>query len=74
MKACGSTCRDPENRSKKSCVCGGHQGRRGRKKRRPWRRYQQWKMTSEWSETWLLTSGYLQGYGVRVLRLPLGIC
>lgn len=28
-------------------------------------------MTSERSETWLLTSGYLQGYGVRVLRLPL---
>jgi hypothetical protein len=21
---CGSNCKDPNNRSKKSCVCGGH--------------------------------------------------
>lgn len=23
-KVCGSNCKDPENRSKKPCVCGGH--------------------------------------------------
>jgi len=23
-KACMSNCKDPENRSKKKCVCGGH--------------------------------------------------
>ncbi len=39
-EACMSNCRDPENRSKKGCVCGGHQGKRGRKKRRPWRQRQ----------------------------------
>ena len=37
-EACMSNCRDPENRSKKLCVCGGHQGKRGRKKRRSWRK------------------------------------
>jgi DNA-directed RNA polymerase subunit M/transcription elongation factor TFIIS len=28
---------DPENRSKKDCVCGGHQGKRGKKPRKPLR-------------------------------------
>lgn len=23
-KVCGSNCKDPESRSKKKCVCGGH--------------------------------------------------
>jgi hypothetical protein len=33
--ACGSTVRDPENRSRKRCVCGGH-SRKARKRRRSW--------------------------------------
>lgn len=33
-KACASTVRDPENRSKKPCVCGGH-SRGAKKKRKP---------------------------------------
>ena len=32
--ACMSNCKDPENRSKKKCVCGGHQGKRGKKKKK----------------------------------------
>lgn len=35
--ACMSTCRDPENRSRKRCVCGGH-STGARKKRKPWQR------------------------------------
>lgn len=35
-KACMSNCRDPENRSKKDCVCGGH-STGARKKRKPLR-------------------------------------
>ncbi len=31
-----SNVRDPDNRSKKWCVCGGH-SHKARKKRRPWR-------------------------------------
>jgi hypothetical protein len=30
-ECCGSNCKDPENRSKKSCVCGGH-NKKNRKK------------------------------------------
>lgn len=33
-KACSSNVRDPENRSKKSCVCGGH-STKAKKKRKP---------------------------------------
>lgn len=36
--ALGSNCRDPENRSRKACVCGGHQGRRGKRPRKRWSR------------------------------------
>lgn len=32
-KACMSNCKDPENRSKKTCVCGGH-SRKARKKKK----------------------------------------
>lgn len=32
-KACMSNARDPENRSKKGCVCGGH-SRKARKKKK----------------------------------------
>ncbi len=35
-KATMSNCRDPENRSKKSCVCGGH-STGARKKRKAWK-------------------------------------
>lgn len=34
------TARDPENCSKKRCCCGGHQGRRGRKPKKPWQKRQ----------------------------------
>lgn len=30
-RATGSNARDPENRSAKDCVCGGHGGRKGSK-------------------------------------------
>ena len=33
-KACASNARDPENRSKKACVCGGHSSA-AKKKRKP---------------------------------------
>jgi len=36
-KACMSNVRDPENRSKKGCVCGGH-SRAARKKKKKWTR------------------------------------
>lgn len=36
-KATGSTCKDPENRSKKKCVCGGHSWK-ARKKKKRWSR------------------------------------
>ena len=32
-KACQSNVRDPENRSRKACVCGGH-SRKAKKKRK----------------------------------------
>jgi len=32
-KACMSNCKDPENRSKKDCVCGAH-SHKARKKRK----------------------------------------
>lgn len=32
--ACMSNVKDPENRSKKSCVCGGH-SKKARKRRKP---------------------------------------
>lgn len=31
-KTCFSNVKHPENHSKKACVCGGHQGKRGKKK------------------------------------------
>jgi hypothetical protein len=34
-RACMSNVRDPWNRSKKRCVCGGH-SRKAKKKRKPW--------------------------------------
>jgi hypothetical protein len=36
-RATGSTVRDPQNRSKKCCVCGGH-SQKARQKRRRWNR------------------------------------
>lgn len=36
-KAAMSECRDTENRSKKSCVCGGHNAK-AKKKRKRWSR------------------------------------
>lgn len=36
-RAVMSTCRDAGDRSKKSCACGGHQGKRGRPKKVPWK-------------------------------------
>jgi hypothetical protein len=36
--ACMGNARDPENRSRKSCCCGGHQGKRGKKRRKRWSR------------------------------------
>jgi hypothetical protein len=35
-QACGSNVRDPKDRSKKLCVCGGHSVG-ARKKTKPWR-------------------------------------
>lgn len=32
-RACSSNVRDPENRSKKVCVCGGHSAKKKRKPR-----------------------------------------
>lgn len=35
-----SDVRDPENRSKKRCACGGHSFK-ARKRKRPWKQHQQ---------------------------------
>lgn len=37
-QACMSNVRDPQSRSRKRCVCGGHQGRRGKRARKRWSR------------------------------------
>lgn len=31
---CGSNCKDPENRSKKTCVCGGHSNKAKKPKKK----------------------------------------
>lgn len=33
-RAMNSSCKNPQDRSDKACACGGHQGKRGRKKRK----------------------------------------